>query len=226
MVHGTTESIIRGVLQGGCRPVSSVIARRSQALGRITREAPGIAHGAQLANARLSSPVMEIPEAERPSLSGYVQAGKLLPWRWVDARMQAARNYWISTAGAGFPNSRPVWGIWKSPILWFSTGGSIARRVASDSRVQVNLESADELVIIEGHAAPLAEEDAAEWASEYNQKYNWDMPESTQGVYRVEPQRVLAWIVDPTGLDGGVMFSNSATQWRFPASSTVGADSD
>ena len=108
--------------------------------------------------------------------------------------MQSERNYWITTAGEGFPNSRPVWGIWKSPILWFSTGGSIARRVASDSRVQVTLESADELVIIEGHAAPLAEEDAAEWASEYNQKYNWDMPESTQGVYRVEPQRVPAGI--------------------------------
>lgn len=34
-------------------------------------------------------------------------------------------------------------------------------------------------------------------------------------VYCVEPKRVLAWIVDPTGLDGGVMFSNSATEWRF-----------
>ena len=162
---------------------------------------------------------MEIPEAERPSLSGYVQAGKLLSWRWVDARMQAARNYWITTAGPGFPNSRPVWGIWKWPVLWFSTGGSIARRVARDARVQVNLESADELVIIEGLVAPLAEENAAEWAREYNQKYNWDMPESAAGVYRVQPRRVLAWIVDPTGLDGGILFSNSATQWRFEASS-------
>ena len=38
---------------------------------------------------------MEIPEATRPSLSGYVQHGKLLPWKWVDARMQAAKSYWI-----------------------------------------------------------------------------------------------------------------------------------
>ena len=65
-------------------------------------------------------------------------------------------------------------------------------------------------------AAPLAEADATAWATEYNHKYNWDMPESPNGVYRVEPRRVLAWIVDPTGLDGGIMFSNSATEWRFP----------
>lgn len=160
---------------------------------------------------------MEIPEAERPSLSGYVQAGKLLSWRWVDARMQAARSYWIATAGGGFPSSRPVWGIWRAPCLWFSTGGSMGKRMKSDARVQVNLESADELVIIEGFAAPLADADAADWAREYNQKYNWDMPESTNGVYCVEPRRVLAWIVDPTGLDGGVMFSNSATEWWFPS---------
>ena len=70
--------------------------------------------------------------------------------------MEAARNYWITTAGEGFPSSRPVWGVWKSPTLWFSTGGAIAKRVAKDARVQVNLESADELVIIEGLAAPLS----------------------------------------------------------------------
>jgi hypothetical protein len=158
---------------------------------------------------------MAIPEAQRPSLSGYVEAGQLLPWRWVDARMKAARNYWITTRGSGFPSSRPVWGLWKSPVLWFSTGSAIARRLADDGRVQVNLESADELVIIEGLASPLAEADADEWAREYNRKYNWDMAATGHGVYRVTPRRVLAWMVDPTGLDGGVGFSNSATEWRF-----------
>ena len=129
--------------------------------------------------------------------------------------MQRASNYWIATRGAGFPSSRPVWGIWQSPELWFSTGSAIGTRIAGDERVQVNLESADELVIVEGFARPLAGEHAGEWAREYNHKYGWDMPESVSGVFAVTPKRVLAWIVDPSGLDGGALFSNSATEWRF-----------
>ena len=34
-------------------------------------------------------------------------------------------------------------------------------------------------------------------------------------VYRVTPRRVLAWLCDSSGLDSGVGFSNSATEWRF-----------
>jgi hypothetical protein len=59
---------------------------------------------------------MDIPEANRPSLSGYVESGKLLPWQWVDARMQDARNYWVATHASNYPSSRPVWGIWQSPV--------------------------------------------------------------------------------------------------------------
>ena len=114
---------------------------------------------------------MKVPSAERPSLSGYVESGKLLPWQWVDARMEAARNYWITTVGEGFPSSRPVWGVWKSPTLWFSTGSAIAKRVAKDARVQVNLESADELVIIEGLA------DLAPPGAEYRQRAGARKPE-------------------------------------------------
>ena len=159
---------------------------------------------------------MQIPEAQRPSLSGYVQAGKLLPWQWLDVRMERARNYWISTKSPGFPSSRPVWGIWLSPILLFSTGSRIGRNIARDPRVQVNLESADELVLIEGSAEPLRDEETARiWSERYHEKYHWDMPASVEGVYRVVPRRALAWLCDSSGLDGGVGFSNSATEWKF-----------
>lgn len=158
---------------------------------------------------------MNIPDAHRPSLSGYVEHGKLLSWRWVEARMCAARNYWIATKSPGFPSSRPVWGLWHTQSLLFSTGGRIATHVAIDARVQVNLESGDELVIIEGFARSMPEALAATWAEQYNEKYNWDMPVSTNGVYQVTPSRVMAWMCDPTGLDGGALFSNSATEWRF-----------
>ena len=81
----------------------------------------------------------------------------------------------------------------------------------------MNLESADELVIIEGRADPLRDEPSAQiWADRYNEKYSWDMPSSVEGVYRVTPRRVMAWLSDPSGLDAGTGFSNSATEWRFP----------
>lgn len=158
---------------------------------------------------------MNIPPATRPSLSGYVESGKLLPWSWVDVRMAAARSYWISTISRGFPSSRPVWGVWHDCYLCFSTGSAIAKNISRDTKVQVNLESADEVVIVEGNAMGVTDEDLDFWVSEYKQKYNWDMPRTTEGVYRVYPTRVLAWICDPSGQDGGVMFANTATAWQF-----------
>jgi len=159
--------------------------------------------------------VTTVPEPVRASLSGYIQPGKLLPWTWVDARMASARNYWITTHATGHPASRPVWGIWRSPALWFSTGSAIGRNLMRDPRVQVNLESADEVVIIEGTAGPLDVADAADWARAYREKYHWDMPEQTDDVWSVRPARVLAWLCDSSGLDGGAGFANSATEWRF-----------
>lgn len=43
------------------------------------------------------------------------------------------------------------------------------------------------------------------------------MPVSSEGVYRVEPVRVLASMVDASGLDGGILLSNTATEWHFEA---------
>ena len=162
---------------------------------------------------------LTIPSAERPSLSGYVsseKSGKLLPWSWVDSRMKSARNYWIGTHTKGYPSSRPVWGIWRDTQLYFSSGSAIVRNIARDPRVQVNLESGDELVIIEGRGKPLDQSDLAFWLREFNEKYHWDMPKTVDGAFEVVPARVLAWLCDPTGLDGGALFANTATEWRFP----------
>ena len=158
---------------------------------------------------------MKIPEPSRPSLSGYVQHGKLLPWNWVDERMKTSRNYWITTSSDGFPSSRPVWGIWNEARLLFSSGSLISKNIIANSMEQVNLESADELVIVEGLATPMARNDLTLWIEQYKHKYHWDMPESIEDVYEVKPVRVLAWICDSSGLDAGVIFSNTATQWQF-----------
>ena len=111
---------------------------------------------------------------------------------------------------------RPVWGLWWSPRFAFSTGGALARNLARDPRAQVHLESGDELVILEGIASPgLAPEEAARWAAEYHDKYAWDEPPGADEVIVVRPVRVLAWLCDSSGLDAGVGFGNSATEWRF-----------
>lgn len=157
-----------------------------------------------------------VPTARRPSLSGYVQAGKLLAWSWVDARMDRATNYWITTISPGMPSSRPVWGIWLTPNLLFGSGSQIARNIAADPRVQVNLESGDEVVVIQGRAQRLRDRAQIEaYIARYRVKYNWEIAEDADDLFIVEPVRVLAWIVDGSGLDGGAAFSNSATEWRF-----------
>ena len=93
----------------------------------------------------------------------------------------------------------------------------IGKNIRRDPRVQVNLESADEVIIVEGIAEEIADEKIARvWADTYNEKYSWDMPVSIEDVYSVSPKRILAWICDSSGLDYGAAFSNSATEWRFP----------
>lgn len=159
----------------------------------------------------------EIPPATRPSLSGYIQPGeKLLPWKWVDHRMVRARNYWVTTHASGFPSSRPVWGLWWAPEFVFSTGGQIGKNLARNPAVQVNLESGDELVIVEGLAELSGPpEHARRWEREYAEKYNWDEVPPWSDAIIVRPKRILAWICDSSGLDDGVGFNNSATEWRF-----------
>lgn len=175
---------------------------------------------------------MAIPSARRAKLSGYVQPDQLLPWRWAEHRLTMARNYWVTTHASGYPSSRPVWGLWRgvdadqrgpvegasrrtTPRFWFSTGSAIGRHLERDARVQVSLESADEVVMVEGIAGPLAEADAAEWAEVYNLKYLWDFAPDVDGVWDIRPVRVLAWTSDSTGLDRGAGFANSATEWVF-----------
>ena len=126
-----------------------------------------------------------------------------------------ARNYWITTHASNFPSSRPVWGIWQSPVLYFSSGSQIVKNIAKNPKLQLNLESGGELVIIEGTARSMVQAELGFWLDAYYKKYHWEMPESVNGVFQIVPKRVLAWISDDSRLDGGAAFSNSATEWRF-----------
>jgi hypothetical protein len=155
------------------------------------------------------------PEATRPDMP-YGTGGKLLPWRWAEERIEVSANYWIATMTAdGKPHCRPVWGAWVNDAFYFSTGSRIGTHLRRDPRISVNLESGDEAIIFEGTAEVVT--DAAELAlvlAAYNPKYNWDMTDDGS-FWRVRPHVVFGWICDGSGLDGGALYSGTATRWIF-----------
>src|SRR4029078_12148614 len=77
----------------------------------------------------------------------------LLPWSWATARLEAPLNYWFATPR---PDARrpamPAWAVWLDDSLYFegSPATRRARNLAENPQVSVHLESADEVVIVEG----------------------------------------------------------------------------
>ncbi len=134
----------------------------------------------------------------------------LLPWSYVVERLTAARNYWIGTARPdGRPHAVPTWGVWVDDTLFF--GGSPetrwARNLAANPGVSVHLESADEVVILEGSVIKLTETNAdpallTRLDDAYEAKYN--MRHGTP-FWRLRPTLVLAWRD----------FFKTATRWTF-----------
>ena len=144
-----------------------------------------------------------------------------LPWRWAETRLTNAANYWVATTRPdGRPHCRPVWGVWLDGLLYFSTGSLMNGSLRANPAIAVHLESADEVVIVEGTAEGVTELDRWRgFVAAYNPKYNWDFDSSTifGGFWAVRPHVVFGWLSDPSGLDGGAAFQGTATRWTFPA---------
>jgi hypothetical protein len=165
------------------------------------------------------------PKRDRPGIpADYgIATGEegLLPWSWAAERLERSRNYWIVTASPdGRPHTMPVWGVWVNDTLYFSTGGTTrkARDLAANPRLVVNLESGDEVVVLEGMAevardpAEIAPADAA-YAVKYVDATTGEgfhlLQEDSSGspVFVLRPAKVLAWREQD--------FPTSATRWRF-----------
>jgi pyridoxine/pyridoxamine 5'-phosphate oxidase len=132
----------------------------------------------------------------------------MLPWRWADERLAAARNYWIVTAGAeGEPSAAPVWGVWAEGAVYFGTNprSRKGQNIARDPRAVVHLESGDEVVILHGEVE-LSEVDAS-ILDAYEAKY--DYRPTGKSLFRLQPQRALAWLEKD--------FPNTATRFDFDA---------
>src|SRR6266540_1780909 len=79
----------------------------------------------------------------------------LLSWSYVEERLRAALNYWLTTIGpSGRPHARPVDGVWVEGALCF--GGSPetrwVRNLERNPAVSCHLPSDAEAIILEGVA--------------------------------------------------------------------------
>lgn len=157
------------------------------------------------------------PRSDRPHVPGGYLTPKRLAWKWAETRLVTARNYWITSVRSDSgPHARPVWGVWVDGGFFFSSGSRIRENLLRDPAVSVNLESGDECVILEGRATLLAEDALCRRVtSAYNAKYQWDMEPRPGEFFAVTPRVAFGWLCDGSGCDGGALYSETATRWRF-----------
>jgi hypothetical protein len=157
------------------------------------------------------------PVADRPHMpDGYLE-GAPLPWAWAEEQLADARSYWVTTiAPGGRPHVRPVWGLWRDGTVQFSTGARHGSNIARDPRGPVNVESADDCVIVEGDGAAVTDEGVRRaFADAYEPKYNWPMSlDFVDVVYVVRPRVVYGWIAADIAPQA-TLFGATATRWRF-----------
>lgn len=138
--------------------------------------------------------------------------GDPLPWSWAVARLEASRNYWVTTVReSGMPHSRPVWGVWVDGVFFFSTGSTPRRSaLARDPRCVVTTEDAREAVIVEGLAeARDSLRGLTKYTRAYEAKYDWKIAPDLGGFYLVRPEVAFGFI------EHADLFSSTATRWTF-----------
>jgi hypothetical protein len=133
---------------------------------------------------------------------GYNDTGEQTPldWATVRARLEESKHFWFSTAdGHGVPHARPIWGAWVDDTLY--ADGDVrhtrwGRDLLVNPRTQVHLESATEVVIVDGEFSSdndLTPESFARVQASYLRRYESYQPESAEGLFMVKPRQVLAW---------------------------------
>lgn len=149
------------------------------------------------------------PSASRPHVPGYgipKDRRGLLPWSHAVDRLQAAREYWVTTADRdGRPHAVPVWGVWVDDVLLFGGGPTRwARNLSANPEVVVHLESGVDVVIVEGAVTRTTDDDPLSEAAQdaYEAKYGFRHPPP---FWVLRPRAAFAW----------TEFPKDATRWRF-----------
>ena len=165
-----------------------------------------------------------MPVADRPNVpNDYgiadVTSGELLPWSWAMERLEASRNYWVATVRSdGRPHVMPVWGVWQDGAFFFGTNPNSrkARNLQANPRTVVNLESGDEVVVLEGDMVEVTEaDDLRRIGDALSAKYGFqmDMAEMGAAAFRMGPQVAFGWTE--------ANFPQNATRWVFGDGKTV-----
>lgn len=159
------------------------------------------------------SPPVATPEKGPKGYAFPSEGDPLLDWEVTGERIRDSRCYWLATTcPSGEPHVRPVWGAWVGGSLYFDGHPSTrwARNIARDPRVSVHLESALDVVILEGavedveHADP---DTAEEIIDEWNRKYGRLAPDpAARGILKLRPVRARAWSEN----------LEDATHWELP----------
>ncbi len=135
--------------------------------------------------------------------------GEPLPWSWARERLVAERDYWIATVTTrGLPHARPVWGAFVDDVLYLSVGAAGFQRGDRQRPVSVHVDSARDVVIVDGVAERIEDPEVKRVASAvYNPKYEMDDGADFLN-FSVVPRVVWGW------RDADV---NTATKWTFPS---------
>jgi hypothetical protein len=137
-----------------------------------------------------------------------------LQWAEVHARLDEAEHYWLATTQAsGAPHVTPVWGIWIGDTLYFSgiPTAAWARNIARDPRASVHLESATNVLIVDGvvEDAPSIGDPAlaAAIVDRWHGKYGRLEPDpAADGMYCLRARQIRGWSE----------FPHDATRFTFP----------
>ncbi|MET0902203.1 MAG: hypothetical protein ABWZ52_03095 [Acidimicrobiales bacterium] len=169
---------------------------------------------------------MLAPTASTPT-PDWMAGARLLPWSWAVERLETERNYWLVTVRRdGFPQARPVWGVWSELGLLLSVGHGGLQRAEPrpEMPITVHTDDAVDVVILEGvvdrvasypgddgvppslEIEPSIRRDALE---RYNAKYSWNLEIDGDGLnFLVRPRVAYGWHSTMTAVEGG-------TRWAF-----------
>jgi hypothetical protein len=137
-----------------------------------------------------------------------------LSWDCVSGQLADAGLYWVATKSpSGHPHPRPVWGVWVDNELHLSIGSpAIRQALANDPLVTVHLESATDVVIVEGRFESRADTPAA-LLEAYQRKYDWGYDLASYGPFSpIVPEKVIAWRT--AGFAGRESFQTTG-RWDF-----------
>jgi nitroimidazol reductase NimA-like FMN-containing flavoprotein (pyridoxamine 5'-phosphate oxidase superfamily) len=137
----------------------------------------------------------------------------MVSWSRAEDLLQRSRYYWLATVRPdGRPHVAPLWGAWVDDFLYFDGSPETrwGRNIASNPSASVNLESGNDVVIVEGTVEFLITdaELAAHLFAVWTEKYGRFQPEAdTRGIFRLRPRSARAWSTEEMQ-DGARWFFN------------------